>query len=309
MPNPSGKVDARERAVCARVKQFREAINLSQADFAARLGITVNQLAGVEYARTPLRYQVAWRIRVCFGLSLAWLANGEMLPDSLEYDDLPLPALTNLRESALLTEVSDKFHGAPRTSGGHKHRHEKVTVDADEMKRRMWALISLRGEIEIWIARVPLRKMDEFSDKIIAFAFDYLKGIPEDSSELINARHDAMIWAKMRADVAERFRGSADTVGMSPEESKLYIDKGAAPGIVGDVTTGVPTWEKLKAELIKLTAERGMKAWLADELEVSRQVLNNWLSTEDKGKPDARNTLLLLRWVKGGGGKTKIPRK
>lgn len=78
---------------------------------------------------------------------------------------------------------------------------------------------------------------------------------------------------------------------------------------VGDVTSEVPTWPGLKAELLKLTVERGMKAWLADELGVSRQVVNNWLATSDQGRPDAENTLLLLRWAKGGGGKIKIPRK
>lgn len=78
---------------------------------------------------------------------------------------------------------------------------------------------------------------------------------------------------------------------------------------VSDVTSEVPTWPGLKAELLKLTVERGMKAWLADELGVSRQVVNNWLATSDQGRPDAENTLLLLRWAKGGGGKIKIPRK
>ena len=59
-----------ERAICARVKTARESINWSQASFAEQLGITRDQLASIEYGRTPLRYNIAWRLRLAFGISL-----------------------------------------------------------------------------------------------------------------------------------------------------------------------------------------------------------------------------------------------
>lgn len=69
------------------------------------------------------------------------------------------------------------------------------------------------------------------------------------------------------------------------------------PAIVGAVKRPVPTWEELKRDVIRLTAKQGQKKALADELKVTRQVLGNWLSAHDQGKPDAVNTLKLLKWV------------
>ena len=95
-----------ERAICARVKTARESINWSQAAFAEQLGISRDQLASIEYGRTPLRYDIAWRLREAFGISLLWLEEGFNFPDDFEHDDLPMPSATGLPPRALLSAVA-----------------------------------------------------------------------------------------------------------------------------------------------------------------------------------------------------------
>jgi len=196
VPEKRIKLNERECAICSRVKLIRKSIKWAQEPFANQLGITRDQLANIESARTPLRYEIAWKIRVIFGLSLAWLADGEQLPDSLECDDLPLPELTGLTKSALLSEVSDKIHGLKKLPAIGVSPSKKLHLNADRLQHRIWCLTSFRSEIAAWIARVPDAHIHQFSDKLIEFANTYLTSIPADDEALIQARHDAMLWPK-----------------------------------------------------------------------------------------------------------------
>lgn len=71
----------RELAICARVKLVREKIKWPQSDFSKELLITRDQLASIEYGRTPLRYKVAYVICYVFDINCKWLATGEGQPN------------------------------------------------------------------------------------------------------------------------------------------------------------------------------------------------------------------------------------
>jgi hypothetical protein len=66
-----------------------------------------------------------------------------------------------------------------------------------------------------------------------------------------------------------------------------------------------PLWDELKADIVRLTAARGMRAALARELGVSRQVLNGWLF--GVSAPGAEQTLFLHQWAGGRKRELKSP--
>ena len=67
----------REQAVCVRLRQCREALKLSQEEFAAQVGISRGRLASYEEKRAPLRADLGLRICHQFILSEEWLATGK----------------------------------------------------------------------------------------------------------------------------------------------------------------------------------------------------------------------------------------
>jgi len=71
-----------ERAICRRLREFRVKTGLSQAQFAALVGLNLSGYAGFEYFRTQLNYRAARKILgVFWNLNPVWLAEGseEML--------------------------------------------------------------------------------------------------------------------------------------------------------------------------------------------------------------------------------------
>jgi transcriptional regulator with XRE-family HTH domain len=121
------------------------------------------------------------------------------------------------------------------------------------------------------------------------------------ADEIKVSRITVVKWSKTSIPRSAELFKLAKFLGVTPEflldEGKDILDFNLKPTIVGDVKRLVPTWEELKRDVIRLTAKQGQKKSLADELKVTRQVLGNWLSDDDQGKPDAVNTLKLLKWV------------
>jgi transcriptional regulator with XRE-family HTH domain len=70
-------VPTRERQVCERLKEAREHLRFTQAEFASEAGIKRQRLASYEEGRAPLRFDLALRICRQFIISEKWLATGE----------------------------------------------------------------------------------------------------------------------------------------------------------------------------------------------------------------------------------------
>ncbi|MDB6112987.1 MAG: Helix-turn-helix domain, partial [Pedosphaera sp.] len=118
----------RERAICARVKQFREQIKWPQPALASELGLTKDKLASIEYGRTPLRYNTAIQLCHVFDLNPHWLATGtgNMRPtNALQM----FPTLETVAKDRLFTEVLD----AELTEAGPKRtvKDSKTATVAD----------------------------------------------------------------------------------------------------------------------------------------------------------------------------------
>jgi len=280
-------MNERERTICARVKEFREAIKWPQIDFAAQLGINLNQLAGIEYRRTPLRYDIAWQIRSNFGPSLSWLATGHFPPQAKDLDPWPDPK--KLTKGRLLSDVeASLWSGSPHNPHAGE-LHEKSPLQAPQ---RSTLLSILKDDLTDWMARVPDEKIPEFVGRLVTLSEDYLDGLPQESGVKVKQRQSALIWDTMRLDIAKRLLGKA--------AGKLVVDNGAASDTVSNMSSEIPTWKQIVAALKRLTKSSGAKAQLAKELKTSRQNVNKWLS--GAGAPSAELTLEVFRWVENHGG-------
>ncbi len=203
----NSKMNTREREIGLRLRAFREGIKYSQASFAEIIGLTRDQLASVEYGRTPLKYSVAWKLRFAFGLSLDWLQGGGLSPDDLAEDGhLPHPDSERAGRNVLLTDIFRTFEPAsgeaPRVA-----LRRKVRVAAAEVTHRWLMVLALRNQLDQWIASVPDGYTQDFADKLGTCGREYLKSLPADPPALIQARLDGLLWERMRGDIARKASG------------------------------------------------------------------------------------------------------
>ncbi|HEX4119539.1 MAG TPA: helix-turn-helix transcriptional regulator [Verrucomicrobiae bacterium] len=126
MPKKSGLVTPREVEIGTRVKRFRDQINWPQPAFAAELGISRDRLASIEYGRTPLRYNVGYRLCFIFDVNHRWLATGEgEIKAATAALELPRPE--GLPNRALFSGICDELHaGRPaRRAAGRERKKTK----------------------------------------------------------------------------------------------------------------------------------------------------------------------------------------
>lgn len=272
-----------EAVVCARVRKFREHLNLSQSQFASEIGLSRDRLAGIEYARTPLRYEVAKRMSQHFDLNQGWLAFGRGNPigriDISEELEMAVPV------NVLFAEGFQK-HIWPKLSIGQRRLIEQGGIPGLKVqfspaglppeRHGEWALFQ---ELRSAIKAVPIQDRNSFARAMVEAIGDFFK------------------------DRGLKFRSFGFFSSLRPPESKLIVDTEAAETIVRNVSSAaeIPTWKEIVRELKRLTDSPGAKAQLAGDLKTTRQNVNKWLSGH--GAPSAELTLAVLRWVINTGRK------
>jgi transcriptional regulator with XRE-family HTH domain len=93
-----------EKQICARLKQFRESLQISRQRFALSIGITGTRLQSYELGRAPVRYEVFAAINKRFPLNPIWLGTGEAEPSLSEpFNDARFGSL--LHPKMLLSEA------------------------------------------------------------------------------------------------------------------------------------------------------------------------------------------------------------
>ena len=97
----------RDKAICARLREFRLSTNLSQVAFAKALAVDSSLLASYEHARVPIRYEFARHVNYVFRISLRWLAEG-LEPKLLDID-LPLELESCIPEKLSFAEAYDLY--------------------------------------------------------------------------------------------------------------------------------------------------------------------------------------------------------
>jgi transcriptional regulator with XRE-family HTH domain len=76
VPKQRPKLPKREAEICARLKDVRLFLRLTQKEFAAQIGIKRTRLASIEEQRAPLKCDVGLRACRQFQINEEWLATG-----------------------------------------------------------------------------------------------------------------------------------------------------------------------------------------------------------------------------------------
>ena len=79
-------LSAVDLAICSRLGSCRRSAKISQAELAAKIGITRNQLTNIESGRVALTYHIGWRACEYLNVSLLWLAGRSL--QQHPFDDL-----------------------------------------------------------------------------------------------------------------------------------------------------------------------------------------------------------------------------
>jgi len=301
-----------ERGICSRFKLVRESLRWPQPEFAQRLGITRDQLSAIELGSTPLRYDIAWKFRQEFGISLRWLEEGFGFIGDFALDYLPPPGETGLPERALLSAVVRKISpqvGAAILSGistalqvGKPHQPEseqidavmaamrgteKETGEADARHRIIMEdfLVCMAGD---WVSRAPVGKAGELSDKLAHAANAFLSSFPPESAKAIDARSEQMEWERLRTENARKLFAQLN--------KKQPLTQTAQKRSNSPAMNSVPTLTQLLAEVRLQVKARGKKAELAKLLGVSQTSVAEWL--QGKKEPSGNIALRLLKWVR-----------
>jgi DNA-binding transcriptional regulator YiaG len=262
MPKPSGKMDEREKRICARFKEARERSGISQKTFAHMLKVSLDRLKSLEYARTPLKSDIAIRMAQWTGCNLYWLAEGAgpqdgPLPDPDLIGQFPARGLfsqfwdTQLKKTFI---EGEKNFGQSRKSvretlgaGGFS----ALDYSIEEVERCFenlfpgshWSLYSC-----ICKACRNFEKMNR--EKIIELNADHIK------------------------------------------RQKIADNKIVLKDNIKNAKDALP---KLLERLKKITDERGKKTALAKFLNVPLTSVSHWLSGIKK--PGGEATLQMLRWI------------
>jgi transcriptional regulator with XRE-family HTH domain len=298
VPKPSGRMNDWERYICAQFKLVRESLHWSQSEFSKELGITRDQLTAIESGSTPLRYDIAWRLRIRFTISLRWLAEEEGFPGSFLDDDLPPPSKTGLSGRALLSSVIKARDKRVQREAGASPISTPEQLSASlgaiiygkeeqeaDIKHRLVMEDFIKIWVPDWIARAPLGKANELTEFIMKSANDFLRRFPEDPAKVVDARAEEMTWERIRSENAKRRLSGLEN---NPLTQTSESSRNAA------VKTKLTLKELLK--MVKLVTEpRGMKAKLAKHLGVSESNVSEWL--RGIREPGGEMTLRLLNWV------------
>jgi transcriptional regulator with XRE-family HTH domain len=287
VPKSSGLINENERQIVRRVRQVRYANQLSQSAFARALGISLDRLASIEYARTPLTVGVADKISAHFDVSLIWLAEGlgRMNP-CVGLISIVSP---ETKASKLLSEVY---------SADLEQQFRKLNLFAE-----FSAAAILTGEAGLPKGKDAARFVEGFYHSFD----DLFHLLPHNGKEKLLAlaartlSSFSLDWATGKHDTpGENITMAPKNILPDVSTSKLKVDNVAASVMVPGMSSEIPTWKQIVAALKRLTKPSGAKAQLAKELKTSRQNVNKWLS--GAGAPSAELTLEVFRWVEDHGG-------
>lgn len=250
---------ADEALVCHRVSWIRRDAGLSQAEFAARIRITRDQLASIEYKRVSLKWPVGLAICRGFDISQLWLARGTE----------PIRPFFDLDRAQDWNGIPD---ATPFSAVCNGPLSEQLAL-----RRELLAASSSPASASAFYSLVQkcVNEQLVFVPEECRFAF--LEGLPEALRPLM-ARVEQMSMREANVKICKR-----------------PVDIVSGPAIISAMSSGNAYWKSLAKRLSAVTPARGAKAQLAHELKVTRQAVNNWIS--GNSAPSAELALRLLNWV------------
>jgi transcriptional regulator with XRE-family HTH domain len=266
-------ISEREADICGRLRQARQATNLSQVAFARLLGIDSSRLASYEHARVPIRLDLALKAAALGEVSLRWLAEG------LEPRQLPIFPDSKLIERAgngLFSAAYDvwlrsffdaELKNLKAIGGKWGQAGARRSGDVGQ-----GTAIGILGPDEVL-------KLTDFLVRNLVYSCP-----PQLYPE---------IYADVSAAINQFHRRHLEAIGKFP---KNKLPKFTPAESSENRNQKLPTLAQLLDRVRALVVAKGMKAKLAADLDVPPSRLSEWLA--GKYEPSGEITLRLLHWVK-----------
>jgi transcriptional regulator with XRE-family HTH domain len=148
-----------ERSICERVHLARKSSGFTRVEVARRAGVDSGYLAGVEHARNPLKYSLAYRIITLLRINPAWLLFG--------VGSMTGPAVL-LPPEALGTEARQTF-----SEVYSKQFVLAQNADASDRLKKI-AKQSIDRQIDEWLSELPGERVDFFVRQLVQAGTAYL---------------------------------------------------------------------------------------------------------------------------------------
>jgi transcriptional regulator with XRE-family HTH domain len=261
-------VSEREKIIGARLRAFRETLQIPRAKFAVAIGFGSERIASIEAGRAPLRYEVFQAVSHRYQLSPYWLAEGAGSPKhGGAFDETRLAKEVHPR--ALFSEAYAKFIGGDLTQ-------------LQTQTSKMWQKLKLE-----------LSKVEAFLELTMGDDLVRERYKPAVARQL---RAIESLATKMRADL--RFRRAVRSK-LQKTEKRLLTEVTPERNVTG-VTEIALLLQRLKRAL-----EGVRKGDLARSLKVPLPRVSEWLS--GRVMPSGETTLRLLHWVEQREQKPNTP--
>jgi transcriptional regulator with XRE-family HTH domain len=319
----------RERAVCARLREARQHLRLTQTEFAKQIGISRERLASYEDARAPLRFDCGLKVCRQFLVNEKWLADGLRSPGPLRnpartiavrFRDFPARRFMDLASGV---PIDAKMGRIPFRQGFVKvlsEEYERPKLSrgflADMPKIALSSLddISVFKNVLTFCTEVFSRYQEESWQKEFFWAMvRWARIVYQELSRKVST-DPPECWFEKALDNIER----ADFTCDEADEGWFWGYKvvPASPGEMVPLPSGLKDSYKkvlhtftefsksggmnlnmaaLIERLGRLTEPVGMKGKLAKALGVPQPRVSEWLS--GKNAPGGETTLKMLRWV------------
>jgi transcriptional regulator with XRE-family HTH domain len=274
-----------ERAICARVRRFRESVKWSQPDFAKEIGISRDQLANIEYARSPLRYSLGVTICQVFEINGQWLVTGE---GKMQGGSPALWVVEFPPQNYYLNTFSEVYYQWPDL---FKPEEQKSVESISKPTQGFDPEACLMRSVYYWFHynKIPNALQAEIFAKRIADFADKVLDEYRHSGKAIMPKWPANSFPFIPKNPLEKIPAGIESSDKH-EIKRLTITSEVRK--VSDVKSEI---QKLLERVRALVSAKGMKAKLATSLGVPQSRLSEWLG--GKCDPSGETTLRLLHWV------------
>lgn len=261
----------------ARLRAFREILQIPRTKFAVSIGCGGERIAAYESGRARLPYWVFRSISKRYDLYPGWLNDGIGLPqikDSFNDSDF----IDKIPRHFIFTEVFDKHLAAQIKA----HREQRTA----SVKHGTKLILEL---LHVFTDETVPKKEREEALRVMAGPVKRLNHVLMETARVGSIAKNVLLKVLEEPE----YRGLK---GCKPE-----VDNTGAADSINFVSAKIRTWKALQKQLAIATSEKGAKAQLARDLDTSRQAVNKWLN--GSGAPSADLTLRLLQWVEQRGQK------
>lgn len=193
----TGKLPQREIDICERVREVRIFLKWDQPAFAKELDVSRERLASYEYARAPVRYWLARKLCMCFGINQRWLALGKL--PMRPYIDLDQSLDGGIHPRMLFSAAFDDVIGQP-VERQLKLVEEVYGAPADSLDDAIFVNLPATGMmsgkalgyalshvIQTDLVRLPQHLKEEYFNELRKVGARFLK---ENSAEIKNYLRD-----------------------------------------------------------------------------------------------------------------------